>query len=210
MRAFGKAAGVLADDFLARSGLEADAALRRKAEAFIAARGLTSRALNLMPDARLRAYAEYLRDDLPIDYDALADSPAVPLRGGVTDGLLRLGVMRPNGPACASMAADFEHGRLYCDPALPVFGDVCRARYAAPLEADVRARLLEILARAPMDRWQSDYLGDPALAHWPAMLAMEYDYGVVRFTALGAGSGAPQALVDTLTDLLDAALRRWS
>lgn len=206
----GKVAGVLADNFLARSGVTADEALHRKVEAFIAERGLTPRTLDMIPDARLRAYAGHLRDDLPIAYDGLAEGLAVPLRGKAPDGLLRLGAMLPNGPLCTSMTADFERGLLYCDPALPVFGDVCRARYAGPMDANARDELLEILAHAPMDAWRPEYIGNAALAHWPAMLAMEFDYGVVRFSALGADSGAPQAFVDTLTELLDAALRRWS
>jgi len=66
--------------FLRRAGIDADAALRARAEAFLAGRGLGTSALARVPDGLARAWGRCLAAGLPIDYRELMTAPAMPLR----------------------------------------------------------------------------------------------------------------------------------
>lgn len=189
------------DALLARAGIEADAALREKAEAFVAQRHLTERIIRMMDPALARRYLEYLAADMPISYTALLDEPTALLPKDADYGTLQqLAVLQPEGAATCALLVDFERGRLYFDEAWPVPEDVCRAACATELKEDDAQTLLDILTDAKLEDWSTEYAGDASAG--VCVLALRFDDAIVRFT-VPALSTAPQIVPDTLAALLN-------
>jgi len=141
--------------FLRRAGIDADAALRARAEAFLAGRGLGASALARVPDGLARAWGRCLAAGLPIDYRELMTAPAMPLPEGADfAGLLRLAAVLPSGAAAQSLVVDFERGVWYADETWPVFEDVCRAAQTGAADAALRGRLAALLAGAGVAGWR--------------------------------------------------------
>ena len=187
---------------LERAGIEADAGLLARVERFVEERTLSKRIIGLMDPALARRYVEHLASDIPIDYSELLDAEAKPLPGDFDiSGLRRLAVQVPGGGSMASLLADFERGLIYYDANWPVAEDVCRAGTAAALTPEIAGRLADILKEAALQDWDADYPGDAAAG--VALLALETDAGVTRFTVAGI-SDAPDIVPLTLQALLDA------
>ncbi|MBQ6375129.1 MAG: hypothetical protein IJJ45_11680 [Clostridia bacterium] len=194
--------GPLADVFLSRAGLPADAELRARAEAFLKARRIHPSVLRRMPDALLAAYGRHLAAGLPIDYRYMVDGSADPLSGRVRlCGLQTLVAALPAGATVQSLVADFARGVWYSDENRPVFEDVCRASCSGTLDDALSARMRAILQANAS--WPED--GDmhpPSLDVVPACLALEMDGRVAR--ALPAWH---RSYLDTMNALFEAVRR---
>lgn len=172
--------------FIERAGIEADAGLREKIDAFLKARHINARILGLMDDALVARYAEHLAKDWPISYGELLAEEAAPLPADADlSGIKYLAVLCPQGAAIRSLLADFERGLLYYDEAAPVPEDVCRAAYAGALTPTSAARFQEILKNADPARWPAAAEGDPSVG--VSVLAVDLGDGPIRWVAPGAG-----------------------
>jgi len=194
----------LADALLRRAGIEADAGLRARAEDFLRARRIDAALLARLPDARLAAWGRLLAAGLPTDYrDVMAATPLSRFAAEELSGLRCLAAVLPAGAAMPSLVADFERGVWYRDECWPVFEDAGRAEDSGALDGALRGDLLRILEGADLPRGSRDWRGElPPGGGQPACLALRLPGGVVRWTALGADSGAPESLYETLEALL--------
>ena len=193
----GEGAATAADRFIARAGIEADAALREEIETFIDEQGYTPAMLDNMDPARLACYAEHLAQDLPISYAELLDAPSAPLPDGTE--IKQLAVLIPQGAATESLLVDFKRQRVYYDENFPVPRDVCRAAHAGPLSDADGEELYKLLADASFD----DAPVEPSGVELGApQLAVGWDGGVARCSA-----GASQDFMNTVRALIDAGRR---
>ena len=204
--ASGEGWDVPVDRFIQRAGIEADAALRQRIEAFLREKPVTARSLEAMPEARVRRYAEYLAAGRPISYDALISAEAVPL-GAVADvtNIRQLAVLTPAGSATQSMLADFELGYIYYDEDRPVTADVCLASYVGELTEELKARLTDLLDAARLADWPETLPGDAPAGEGPTVVALAFDEGVARYTFDGASTQVPAIMADTALALLETA-----
>lgn len=196
-------AGVPVEAFIEKAGIEADAGLREKIEAFLTERHINARILGLMDPALVARYARHLEAGLPIDYAELLHGEAASMPGDVDlAALKRLAVLHPQGAAVESLLVDFERSLVYYDASAPVPEDVCRAGYAGALsEADAQA-FRAILAARDLSGWDGAFEGDAALGL--NVLVMDFGEGPVRCAVPGAGE-APEGFLDALMALLSRA-----
>ena len=193
MTSSGEGAATPADRFIERTGIEADAEMREKIEAFLREQGITAALLERIDDDRLSRYAEHLSADLPIAYPALLEAPSEPLPQGAA--IRQIAVMVPQGAAMESLLVDFERGRVYYDETFPVPEDVCRARCAGPLSDADGAKILALLDGAALDDAPGAIIGVELGA---IRLAIGWDGGVTR--CLAGGSKESMNLVYALLD----------
>ena len=195
LAARGEGADVPVETFIQRSGIQADAAMREKIEAFLREKAISAPVLDMIDDALLQSYARHLSEDLPIDYAALLDAPSQPMPEGAK--ILRLAVLQPQGASMESLLADFERGLVYYDENWPVPEDVCRAQYAGTLSDAAGAALLEQLDGMTLE----DQCGDIAGMEFGAIrVAVAWEGGVTR--CMAGGDGVSEAFLDGVGALL--------
>ena len=180
--AMGEGTDMAADAFIERAGIEADESLRERIETFLRERYISGPVLAMMDDDRVKKYARYLSEDLPIDYEWLLEAESTPMPEGAN--ILQFAVIVPQGAAMESLLADFERGLLYYDPAWPVPEDVCRARYAGALSYSEGAALLGLLEGLPMESQAGAIPGAELSA---IRVAVAWEGGVTRCMAGGEG-----------------------
>ena len=198
-------AGVPVDAFIQRAGIEADAGLRERIEAFLKERHINERILGLMDDALVARYAHHLAAGLPIAYGELLRDPPVPMPDEVDlMALKQLAVLHPQGAAMESLLVDFERGWIYYDESAPVPEDVCRAAHSAVLTDETAAAIRAILSARDLSGWDGVFEGDPALGL--NVLVLDFGEGPVRCAVPGVGE-PPEGFNDTLLNLLSIGAR---
>lgn len=199
LRALGEGSDMaVVDAFIERAGIEADEATRDRIDAFLRSRYISAQVLDMIEDARLQRYAEYLANDWPIDYPELLEAPSEPLPGDAA--IRQIAVLQPQGAATESMLADFERGVVYYDPTFPVPEDVCRAEYAGALSEAHAEALRSILSGMTLADWAGRIDG---MELGTVRVAVAWEGGVTRCVA--AGEGVPEDFINGVMALLDEA-----
>ena len=195
LAARGEGADVPVETFIQRSGIQADAAMREKIEAFLREKAISAPVLDMIDDALLQSYARHLSEDLPIDYAALLDAPSQPMPEGAK--ILRLAVLQPQGASMESLLADFERGLVYYDENWPVPEDVCPAQYAGTLSDAASAALLKRLDGMTLEDQCGDIVG---MEFGAIRVAVAWEGGVTR--CMAGGDGVSEAFLDGVGALL--------
>ena len=195
LAARGEGADVPVETFIQRSGIQADAAMREKIEAFLREKAISAPVLDMIDDALVQSYARHLSEGLPIDYAALLDAPSQPMPEGAK--ILRLAVLQPQGASMESLLADFERGLVYYDENWPVPEDVCRAQYAGTLSDAASAALLKRLDGMTLEDQCGDIVG---MEFGAIRVAVAWEGGVTR--CMAGGDGVSEAFLDGVGALL--------
>lgn len=194
--AMGEGSDMPVDAFIARTGIEADAAMRARIGDFLREQSITAPILDMIDDARLARYARHIAEDIPISYGAMLKGPSEPLPGDAP--ILQLALTVPQGAAMESLLIDFERGLAYYDETFPVPEDVCRAQYAGPLSEAAGQALVGLIRSVP-----AEVPGESVGVELSAVrLSVAWAGGVTRLAV--SASGASEAFMKSVWALLNA------